>query len=149
MNSDFVDTDRLPIYNSGIPEQGKDALAETARFDEGFGSEPVEDWVPYKQLHPYAEGVIRFYRARTIVLCEEDPKAGERAWNYLEPLMPHNLPPHVRALFFELAYFVNSCPGTDDSRFAGFRRRVIDIAVRIDEFMDELDQVFVPRNVCD
>ena len=141
-----MDTDTLPICKSPSPEERIDRLAETARFDRGLGSETVDDWVPYKRVHPYAEGVIRFYRARTIVTCDSDPIAGERAWKYLDPLSPHDLPPHVRPLFFELAFFVNSSPEPLDSRLIAFRRRVLEIASSIDRFMDELDANPAARN---
>lgn len=141
-----MDTDTLPIGNNPRPEERIDRLSDTARFDKGFGGEPVDEWVPYKRVHPYAEGVIRFYRARTIVTCDSDPKAGERAWKYLEPLTPHDLPSHVRPQFFELAFFVSSQTDSIDSRLVAFRRRVLEIAARIDEFMDALDAAQAPRS---
>lgn len=87
----------------------------------------------------YSEGIIRFYRARTILGRSEGSSACELAWTYLKMLEPHHLPPPARPGFFELAYFMYGQAlgeGLDHSRF---RTHVLGIADDIDSFLDRLD----------
>jgi hypothetical protein len=90
--------------------------------------------------HPYAEGIIRFYRARTILDNDRPDRSWGRAWRYLNRLEPQDLPSATRRHFLELVYFMQEQTG--DATFAAedFCQRVRSIAQHIDSYVDELNQ---------
>jgi len=112
---------------------------DTANLVEAFGCDTTRGWVPYDGVHPYAEGIIRFFRARTILARESDRQRNECAWHILEKLQPHKLPPVVRLLFLELVYFIQNQTPREKLESFEFCVRVLAIARKLDEFMDDID----------
>ena len=89
------------------------------------------------EVHPYAEGIIRFYRARTILGDRAAGAAGaDVAWPYLEKLSPHELPASTRWHFIELVYFMQHVASGSEGTAAEFRKRVLAIADLIDAFVE-------------
>jgi hypothetical protein len=90
-------------------------------------------------MHPFAEGIIRFFRARTIL--EGTPGSGrwQRAWRYLERVEPHYLPPATRKAFFELTYLMQQQVGGDGFDSAQFLAGVRAIAAELDTFVEHLN----------
>lgn len=89
--------------------------------------------------HPYAEGIIRFYRARTILDNDRPDRSWSRAWRYLNRLEPHDLPSATRRHFLELVYFMQEQTGGADFAAEDFCERVRSIAQLIDGYVDELN----------
>ena len=88
--------------------------------------------------HSYAEGIIRFYRARQILRSGCPAENMRRAWRYLAPLSPHEMPVATRRRFLELVY----CMQQSDSivlRPTQFAHMVRAIAVQIDGYVDRLN----------
>jgi hypothetical protein len=89
--------------------------------------------------HAYAEGIIRFYRARTIIHSGEGRQPAARAWRYIKNLSPHDLPASARWHFLEIVWFMQQHAGADDRRDDEFRERVLSIANLIDNYVDCLN----------
>jgi hypothetical protein len=90
--------------------------------------------------HPYAEGIIRFYRARTILDNDRPDRCWSRAWRYLNRLGPRDLPSSARREFLELVYFMQEQAGRADFAAEDFCGSIRSIAQLIDTYVDELNQ---------
>jgi len=113
--SGLDDTDRLPPWDTETgPPHGKG------------------------KAHEYAEGIIRFYRARTILDGNREIRDSLRAWGYLEPLSPHDLPASARWHFLDLVYFMRQS-GSEAFDEQEFSERVRTIAKLIDNVVDRLN----------
>ena len=134
------DTAKLEASHSPLDELRAAAVDDTVRIRDAFRSALIRQPAISRKSHPFAHGVIRFYRARTLLAAGQDDDTAIRAWRYLAPLAPSNLPASVRHLFLELIYIVNQ---SDDAavpraRVDNFRALVIKIADRIDAFVDDI-----------
>jgi hypothetical protein len=134
---DIDDTGKLPILRERVRFVEPAEDSDTDEFDLSRPTASDDKWTERSTPHPYAGGIIRFYRARTIL--HQDRERGRQAWRYLEPLMPADLPPSARKEFIDLVYFVQeqNTAGTLDIK--EFGRRVRSIAAHIDCFVDELE----------
>ena len=94
------------------------------------------------RVHPYAQGIVRFYRARTILDIGRGASGADLAWCYLKTLSPHDLPASTRWHFIELVYFRQHIANGSDSAAAEFRKRVLDIVELIDAFVDLMNSRF-------
>jgi len=111
------------------------ALDDTDRLR--MGDSDVVDGRTSGTPHPYAEGIIRFYRART-VLEGRGAEDTRRAWRYLEQVSPHDLPASARWHYLDLVYFMRETE-IDHIDAGEFRARVRAIAQLIDGFVDRLN----------
>jgi hypothetical protein len=135
---DLDDTADLTL-NAASRSGTRAKIAEnTDELEIAGGREPSQPDTPSSQPHPYAQGIIRFYRARTILLVERHEGRHAKAWTYLSRLRPHDLPKSVRRDFFELVYFMHEQAGRPQFESEAFSSRVLAIAGRIDEFVDAL-----------
>lgn len=131
--------DTSPLDLTADPEESGSSSADDAlargpgMFAESPGSRPVEF-----QIHRFAEGIIRFYRARAILSRGSRDELTGLAWSYLEHLEPAQVPGIARPAFFDLAYFMQLQLRQDSFDHAGFRRRVLDVTVIIDGFLDDI-----------
>ena len=131
------DTARLNL--SGAPiEHHAPAAGDTAAFGPNFLADAPDRRPAELQILRFAEGIIRFYRARTILGRGAGDELTGLAWSYLEHLEPAQLPGIARPAFFDLAYFIRLQMTRTDFDHAGFRRRVLDVAVIIDGFLDDI-----------
>jgi hypothetical protein len=89
-------------------------------------------------VHEYAEGIIRFYRARSILDAARAGDGARRAWRYLEPLCPHDLPTSTRWHFLHLVYFMQQTD-TQEHDEDEFADRVRTIGALIDQYVDRLN----------
>lgn len=114
-------------------------LDDTASLEDGLQTEDASGPDSDADANRYAEGIIRFYRARTILSRGGEPADCQLAWNYLSPLEPNHLPPVARPAFFALVYFMYGQTLADAMSCADFCIQVADIATIIDDFLDNLD----------
>jgi hypothetical protein len=136
---DLDDTANLPS------DGGKSSNVYPLRADDTARMQMAASARDYREnggKHPFAEGIIRFYRARTILEGDINGSRWKRAWRYLEKLSPHDLPPKVRKQFFELTYFIQEQEGLDGFDADQFHNRVRSIASQLDGFVDELNAGF-------
>ena len=143
------DTAKLDASHYPLDEERATSVDDTARIRDAFRSALIRQPAISRRSHPFAHGVIRFYRARTLLATGHDDEAAIRAWLYLAPLAPSNLPSSVRHLFLELIYIVNQ---SDDGaaahvRVDEFRALVIKIADRIDAFVDDVAAIRESRGI--
>lgn len=131
------DTARLNLAGD-TPEPGSRSTSDTADFGPGYSSDPTEVQSRELQIRRFAEGIIRFYRARTILGRGGSDELSSLAWSYVAHLEPADVPAVARPAFFDLAYFMRlqSLEGAFDND--GFRRRIVDVAVIMDGFLDDL-----------
>jgi len=133
---DLDDTADLPIAgvhpNTVVPL----SLDDTARMR---WLTSARNYREHGGMHPFAEGIIRFFRARTILEGELADGRWQRAWKYLERLSPHDLPPASRRDFFELTYFVQQQRNSASFDREQFRSCVRAIAGELDTFVDQLN----------
>lgn len=137
---DFATTARQPFtedYASAPPCLATD---DTADFVRAVHGDLTGEVIAQDQVHPYAEGVIRFYRARTILTRDSGQQRYGRAWFYLARLRPHDLPPAARRPFFELVYFMQEQTHRELFHSVEFRWRILKIAEEIDRFMEDFDR---------
>jgi hypothetical protein len=134
-----LETNRLGLLSAVTP-----SLDDTARMPADW-SAGHRRTPPRSKHHPFAEGVIRFYRARTLLAGETGRdevslRRALRARAYLEPVEPRDLPPIARGAYLDLIYLIHEIeldrsPTADPGPFV---RKVLEIALLIDEFVDEL-----------
>jgi hypothetical protein len=137
---DIDDTANLPSAGARSSTVYPLRADDTARMQV---STTARDYREKGGMHPFAEGIIRFYRARTILEGDLNEAARwNRAWRYLEKLSPHDLPPMTRKAFFELTYFMQEQEGHEPFQAEQFRSRVRSIANRLDGYVDELNAGF-------
>lgn len=115
------------------------ALDDTNRLHKVEAAQLEVRPVARKPVHPYAAGIIRFYRARTIVDGSPDDVDPDRAWSYLENLTPHDLPASARWHFLDLVYFMHQQSNRTSFDCHSFQSRIHMIAGLIDDFVDGLD----------
>jgi hypothetical protein len=133
---DIDDTASLPIDNTRSSNVYPLRSDDTARMRmEATG----RDYREHGGMHPFAESIIRFFRARTILEGELADGRWQRAWKYLERLSPHDLPPASRRDFFELTYFVQQQRDSGAFDREQFRFCVRAIASQLDTFVDQLN----------
>ena len=131
------DTANLRCNLASGAQASATALDDTDRLCvEGTGSNQAQ---AADGRHAYAEGIIRFYRARTILDSREGQRPADRAWRYIENLSPHDLPVSARWHFLEVVWFMQQHAGEDDERDDEFRERVLSIASLIDNYVDRLN----------
>ena len=87
----------------------------------------------------FSEGIIRFYRARTILDRGGTDADCELAWTYLRDLEPEHLPPDARSAFGKLVGLMFRQALEDEPDYAVFRRSVLHIAAIVDAFIDSED----------
>jgi hypothetical protein len=87
----------------------------------------------------YASGIIRCYRARTILERVGGDSDWAEAWSHLTPLEPHHVPPRARPTFFELTYLMHAQSKECRPEPLQFRDHVLKIAGIIDDFLDDLE----------
>lgn len=141
ISRDLDDTANLRS-DDGSSVTGHDRSEDTDRLAVWLTRATALPEAPRDQAHPYAEGIIRFYRARTIVDSERSERSWRRAWRYLDSLSPRDLPPAARRRFLELVYFMKEQGSGDAFAAHDFRLRVRLIAELIDNFVDELNDRF-------
>jgi hypothetical protein len=134
LNRDSDDTVNLPRDRLSATRHSGASLDDTDRLRIDAPTELRAG--PATGKHPYAEGIIRFYRARTILDSSTDP---DRAWRYLEQLLPNDLPASSRWQFLNLVYFMQQDDRDKAARHEEFRERVLTIASLIDNFVDRLN----------
>lgn len=136
---DVEDTARL--YRESAPEQdtGHARADDTDRMRLAGGA-TLDDRTGAWQVHAYAQGIIRFYRARSILEKDLNAASCRRAWRYLDRLQPNDLPGAARSAFFELTYLVRSQPRLRAFESGEFPTRVFEITGLIDDFVDELNR---------
>ena len=138
---DFATTARqLFSVDEHSPDEPCLATDDTADFVRAIHGDLTGQAIAPEQVHPYAEGVIRFLRARTVLTRDSGPQRYGRAWFYLSRLRPHDLPPAARRPFFELVYFMQEQTHRERFHALEFRWRILKIAEDIDRFMDEIDR---------
>jgi hypothetical protein len=130
---DLTDTVELPVLGE---EERASTPDDTDEFELGG-----PDASARMKAHLFADGVIRFYRARTILLVDRDPQKFDRAWRYLSRLLPQDLPPVSRQPFFDLVYLMQEHSGQATSIPYKFSQKILEIADLIDAFVDEIDQL--------
>lgn len=133
---DIDDTADLPINGDSSSNVYPLYSDDTARMRLAAAARAKRD---KRGMHPFAEGIIRFYRARTLLEGDAYDTRATRAWRYLDRLSPHHLPPETLQAFFELTYFVREQEGGGDFDADQFRIRVRSIAEQLDSFVDELN----------
>jgi len=111
-------------------------LDDTARMRQ-FAS--ARNYREHGGMHPFAEGIIRFFRARTILDGKPENGRWRRAWRYLERVEPHDLPPATRKAYFELTYFMQQQDRDRDFDSTQFRASVHSIAAELDTFVEHLN----------
>jgi len=134
---DPADTARLDLADDSS-ERAPLNSGDTAEFGPYFLSGAGDSRPAEIQMHRFAEGIIRFYRARTILGRGADDLLAGLAWSYLERLEPAQLPAVARPAFFDLGYFMRVQTLSKDFDHDGFRRRVLDVATIIDGFLDDI-----------
>lgn len=136
---DTGDTDRLHLAEASADEAAADAREDTADLSDAFEDEAAAAASADELAERYSEGIIRFYRARTILSRGADSDVCDLAWSYLKPLEPHHLPPVARPAFFALAYFMYGQAMHDDLDHEEFSAHVLDIAGIIDRYLDDIE----------
>jgi len=132
---DTSDTARLRL-EAAAARRETPTPEDTADLGDDFLAAEQGSAAPDVQLRAYAEAILRFYRARTILDRDQSEASIDRAWAYLEMLEPSQVPAVARPAFFELAYFAQLQAQPEGFDHAGFRRRVQDVAIIIDGFLD-------------
>jgi hypothetical protein len=133
---DPADTARLDL--AGDPnDYAPPSSGDTADFGPDFLRGGADSRPAEFQIHRFAEGIIRFYRARTILSRGADDALAGLAWSYLDRLEPDQLPAVARPAFFDLGYFVRLQTLGMEFDHEGFRRRVLDVATILDGFLDD------------
>lgn len=92
------------------------------------------------QTHRFAQGIIRFYRARSILRNDPGLAGCRRAWGYLKRLGPSDLPPESRHLFLELVYCLGRQTTAEAFESPEFRELVLSVAEAIDTFVDQISE---------
>jgi len=136
---DVDDTAKLHREAGGAPRPGGGTPDDTDRMWITRGAS-LEGTTGQWQVHAFAQGIIRFYRARSILQNARDVASCQRAWRYLERLEPDELPETARAPFFELTYCLRSQSRKRAFESGEFPRRVFDVARLIDGFVDDLNR---------
>lgn len=131
------DTARLDLAGDPI-ERSPPSTGDTADFGPHFLYGTADSRPAEIQIHRFAEGIIRCYRARTILSRGANEELTGLAWSYLEHLEPAQLPGIARPAFFDLVYFIRLQPQRMEFDHDGFRRRVLDVATIIDGFLDDI-----------
>jgi hypothetical protein len=134
---DIGDTARLDLAEAA-QDHGAQSTGDTANLGPGYLSDPPEFGAPELQVRKFAEGIIRFYRARTILNRGASAELTGLAWSYLEHLEPGQLPGVARPAFFDLVYFMRLQLPESSFDHAGFRTRIFDVALIIDGFLDDI-----------
>jgi hypothetical protein len=131
------DTARLNLAGD-TAEPESTSTSDTADFGPGYPGDPPETGGRKVQVRRFAEGIIRFYRARTILGRGGSDELSWLAWSYVVHLEPADIPAVARPAFFDLAYFmrVQALEGAFDND--GFRTRILDVAVIMDGFLDDI-----------
>ncbi len=131
------DTARLDLAEPD-PEVGSLSSGDTANLGPGYLSDPPDFQAPELQVRRFAEGIIRFYRARTILARGANEELSGLAWTYLQHVEPGQIPGVARPAFFDLTYFMRVQSPEREFDHAGFRRRVLDVALIIDGYLDDI-----------
>ena len=131
---DPSDTARLNL--AGTPIETRPASLDDTT-DLNFLADPGEPQPRELELQQFAGAILRFYRARSILSRGVADELSGLAWSYLSRLEPVQLPGVARPAFFELAYFVRLQTSAKTFDHAGFRLRVLDVAVIIDGVLDD------------
>jgi hypothetical protein len=126
---DPSDTSRLHL---------REPLEDTANLRDGLETDPESGQASATDANRYADGIIRFYRARTILTRGARPAECQLAWTYLSRLEPRHLPPGARPAFFALVHFMHGQTFDDSLSCADFKRQVFGIATIIDGLLDDL-----------
>lgn len=87
----------------------------------------------------YAEGILRFFRARLALAQSRNDDACALAWSYLQAVDPEQVPPDARPAFCDLTRLMYWQTIADSFDCAEFREQMAAIASRIDRFLDSLD----------
>lgn len=148
MSPDPEDTDELPTGGRRARPAEHD---DTAKLRIDLESGRTND-ASKVGLHPYVEGIVRFYRARSVLIdAGSGPvarKDAERAWRYLARVGLRHLPHHMTSAHLELIYLVHTLhldKADSDNHIdpEPFVRHVLDMARMIDDFVD---RVFAPES---
>jgi hypothetical protein len=131
------DTARLDLTGAAI-EHGAPVAGDTVDFGPTYLFDAPDGRPAEFQIHKFAEGIIRVYRARTILGRGAGDELTGLAWSYLEHIEPAQLPGIARPAFFDLAYFMRLQTHRLEFDHDSFRRRVQDVAVIIDGFLDDI-----------
>jgi hypothetical protein len=134
--TDIDDTRKLPVLRERVRLIEAGGGSDTNKIDLAQPAATEAGWTATNAPHPFASGIIRFYRARTIL--HQDSDRGQQAWRYLEPLMPADLPPSARKEFIDLVCFMQEQKTAGRLDIKAFGRKIRSIAAHIDCFVDEL-----------
>ena len=136
MNAQIDPSDTARFDLAGAPiETRPPSLEDTT--DLNVLADPGERQPNEPEIQRFADGILRFYRARSILSRGVADELSGLAWSYLSRLEPAQLPGVARPAFFELAYFVRLQRPETTFDHAGFRLRVLDVAVIIDGYLDD------------
>jgi hypothetical protein len=136
-SADTGDTARLNL--AGTPtERRPPSPDDTTDLGTDFLADAPDTRQVELEIRRFAEGIIRFYRARTILARGMSDELSGLAWSYLEQLDPGEVPGVARPAFFDLVYFMRLQTLGDGFDHPGFRRRVLDVAMTLDGFLDDI-----------
>lgn len=142
LRRDTDDTADFPFDAGAAPDEITSVPEDTDEIDLARAAASAQAELASRPAHPFAQGIIRFYRARTLLLDEQTESRCRHAWGYLSRLRPHDLPPSVRRDFFELVYFMHEQTGRPRFEAEVFVSRVLSIASTIDGFVDEINLAY-------
>jgi hypothetical protein len=135
--ADLGDTASLDLTGPPIDIEAL-STGDTSDFGPDALKDPSGRPSAVAQFRKFTEGIVRFYRARAILSRGAGSELSGLAWSYLEQLEPAQVPGVARPAFFDLAYFMRVQLLERDFDHAGFRRRVLDVAVIMDGFLDDI-----------
>lgn len=142
--SDLENTDELDVTESRSAEPQVDPN-DTARLRGDLQERAQEPEGLSGGVHPYAQGIIRYYRARSLLRAAADAGGATRedalrAWSYLARIEPRSLPRRIRRSHLELVYLVHALDlrGSETADAGRFVAKVHEVAEMIDEIIDEI-----------